>query len=169
MTLTDLVAELRPEHWAIIIGAISGAFATVTAAALAMLGAWLKARADKQVALANVKLASANVAAQQQVTKQQIDAQIDQRLAGEVERLSGELEELRQEMTTLTSKFSQWKAAVARVFHAIAAQWTGDGGPDIDPADIALLEDTIPLRWMRRRARTSTAPISTVPTEGAPS
>lgn len=88
MTLTDLVAELRPEHWAIIIGAIAGAFATVTAAALAMLGAWLKARADKQVALANVKLASANVAAQQQVTKQQIDAQIDQRLAGEVERLS---------------------------------------------------------------------------------
>lgn len=148
------MSELRPEHWTAIIVAGLSLIGVLGGGMLAALAGWLKARADRQ-------LAEANLEAQQAVTKQQIDQQIDQRLAAEVERLNGELDDLRGEMGALTAKFSQWKAAVARVFHAIAAQWTGDGGPDIDPDDIAILEDTIPLRWLRRRR--TTAPISTIP------
>ena len=148
------MSELRPEHWTTIIVAGLSLVGVLGGGLMAALAGWLKARADRQ-------LAEANLEAQQAVTKQQIDQQIDQRLAAEVERLNGELDDLRSEMGALTAKFSQWKAAVARVFHAIAAQWTGEGGPDIDPDDIAILEDTIPLRWLRRRR--STAPISTIP------
>ncbi len=148
------MSELRPEHWTAIIVAGLSLIGVLGGGMLAALAGWLKARADRQ-------LAEANLEAQQAVTKQQIDQQIDQRLAAEVERLNGELDDLRGEMAALTAKFSQWKAADARVFHAIAAQWTGDGGPDIDPDDIAILEDTIPLRWLRRRR--TTAPISTIP------
>lgn len=153
------MSELRPEHWTTIIVAGLSLVGVLGGGLMAALAGWLKARADRQ-------LAEANLAAQQAVTKQQIDQQIDQRLAAEVERLNAELDDLRGEMGGLTAKFSQWKAAVARVFHAIAAQWTGDGGPDIDPEDIAILEDTIPLRWLRRRR--STAPITTVPQKETP-
>lgn len=143
---------LAPEHWVTIIASGLAMIGVVSAALLAALAGLLKARADRQVAVANLE-------AQQAVTKAQIDQQIDDRTLAELARLNGEVDELRVQLTTVQRQYTAWKAAVARVLHAIAEQWAGDGGPNIDPGDIAILEDTIPLRWMRPR-RPSTAPIT---------
>ena len=90
------MSELRPEHWTAIIVAGLSLIGVLGGGMLAALAGWLKARADRQ-------LAEANLEAQQAVTKQQIDQQIDQRLAAEVERLNGELDDLRSEMGALTA------------------------------------------------------------------
>ena len=40
--------------------------------------------------------------------------------------------------------------AFGRILRAIAKQWSGaEGGPDLDPADIAEVEETIPAQWIR--------------------
>lgn len=47
-------------------------------------------------------------------------------------------------------------AAMGRVLASAAEQWPADHeGPTFDPKDIALLEDTMPLPWRRRRPRSS--------------
>lgn len=61
--------ELRPEHWTAIIVAGLSLIGVLGGGMLAALAGWLKVRADRQ-------LAEANLEAQQAVTKQQIDQQI---------------------------------------------------------------------------------------------
>lgn len=137
--------SLAPEHWVSIIVAALAAVGVVTAAALAFLGAWLKARADKQ-------LAQAQVEAEKSVTKAQIDARIDARLAQELETLTTSLEEVRGELDQLKEQDVKKMAAVGRIFRAIVNQWPGDSaGPDLDPSDIRLIESTIPPQWIRSR------------------
>lgn len=40
--------------------------------------------------------------------------------------------------------------AVLRILRAIATQWPTPSGPDLDPRDIELIEETIPPQWIRR-------------------
>jgi len=40
--------------------------------------------------------------------------------------------------------------AVARIFRRIAQQWHTEDGPDIDPADLKIISDVVPAKWMRR-------------------
>ena len=45
-------------------------------------------------------------------------------------------------------------AAMGRVLADAAEQWpSGHPGPTFDPRDIAILEDTMPPAWRRRRSR----------------
>jgi hypothetical protein len=41
-------------------------------------------------------------------------------------------------------------AAFARILRAIAQQWPTANGPDLDPMDIAVIEETIPTQWIRK-------------------
>jgi hypothetical protein len=75
--------------------------------------------------------------------KSSLDARIDARVKGELERVYGRLDELEG---TYTRKMS----AVARILRAIADQWPDAHGPNLDPSDIAEIEDTIPVQWIRR-------------------
>jgi hypothetical protein len=57
--------------------------------------------------------------------------------------------------------------AFARILRAIAEQWPTSEGPDLDPEDMKLVEETIPPMWIRRPARRRdrllTGPIEHVP------
>ena len=74
-------------------------------------------------------------------------------LRTELAELRNVIDELRAKVETILTRENRWMAAVARIFRRIDALWVGDTGPDLDPADIAALEDTevIPPRWIRRR------------------
>lgn len=139
-----MIPSLAPEHWvAIIVGAL-GAIGVLGAALIAALGGWWKARGDARVAVANA-------AAQQLVTKAQIDQQIDQRLAADNRELATKVDLLEKKVEQLERRETLKMGAVARIFRAIARQWPGaEGGPDLDPGDIELIEDTIPPHWIRR-------------------
>lgn len=136
--------QLEASHWTTIIAALVACFGAVAAAALAFLGAWLKARADSHVA-------KAQATAQAAITKAEIDARIDARLLQENEELNAKVEALEKKVEHLERREGLRMGAVARIFRAIANQWPGDHGPDLDPADIALIEDAVPPRWIRAR------------------
>lgn len=57
--------------------------------------------------------------------------------------------------------------AVARILRAIAEQWPTPEGPDLDPEDMKLVEETLPPMWIRhtsrRGRRGATGPIDTLP------
>jgi hypothetical protein len=74
--------------------------------------------------------------------KTALDARIDGRVKAELERVYARLDEFENRDVRRTTAF-------ARILRAIAAQWTGDSrGPNLDPADIAEIEDTIPPQWI---------------------
>ena len=75
--------------------------------------------------------------------KTALDERIDERVGAELERVYKRLTVVEE---TSTRKMS----AVARVLRAIANQWPDPHGPNLDPADIADIEDTIPPTWLRR-------------------
>lgn len=78
--------------------------------------------------------------------KSSLDARIDARVATELGRVYERLDEQDRIATARA-------AATARVLRQIADQWAGDpNGPKLDPADLRLIEDTVPPQWFRRRA-----------------
>lgn len=77
--------------------------------------------------------------------KSALDSRIDARVQKELERVYARLDEVEKAAVKRASAF-------ARILRAIADQWQGDPhGPNLDPADIAEVEDTIPPQWIRRR------------------
>ena len=107
----------------IILPALVGVGGTSIAAALLYLGTRGKTKADAREAL---------------------DARIDARLDGELKRVYARLDQVEDAAVRRAGAF-------ARILRAIASQWTGDSaGPNLDPADIAEVEDTIPPQWIRR-------------------
>ncbi|MFB4350435.1 hypothetical protein [Microbacterium sp. CR_7] len=87
--------------------------------------------------------------------KTALDARIDARVSEQLEGAWTEITTLKADVATLTEKDRLKSSAFARILRAIARQWPTDHGPDLDPSDIALIEDTIPPTWLRR-ARPST-------------
>lgn len=83
--------------------------------------------------------------------KTALDARIDARVASELERVYKRLDEYEE---THTKKMS----AVARILRQIAEQWPTPHGPDLDPRDLAEIEETIPPQWLRRPAATEGDP-----------
>lgn len=76
--------------------------------------------------------------------KAALDARIDARVKAELERVYKRLDEVE-------GTAGRQAAAFARILRAIARQWTGDPrGPDLDPSDIAEVENTIPPQWLRK-------------------
>lgn len=120
-----------PDDWVPLIAAAVAGFFTLTAALVGAIFAWQKNRADRQIA--------------QQVTKAQIDAQIDARMKTELADAYARIDALEAEQGAHSKQMS----AVARILRAIARQWPDEAGPNLDPHDIALIEDTIPAHWIR--------------------
>lgn len=80
-----------------------------------------------------------------------LDKRIEDALAGQAVTIAEQTKTIQsqgEEIKTLKAQM----AAVGRVFRATAEQSSHPNGPDIDPADIALLEDTevLPPSWVRR-------------------
>lgn len=82
--------------------------------------------------------------------KTALDARIDERVSEQLEGAWTEITRLKTDVATLTEKDRLKSSAFARILRAIARQWPTDHGPDLDPSDIALIEDTIPPTWLRR-------------------
>lgn len=82
--------------------------------------------------------------------KTALDARIDARVKEQLEGAWTEIRTLKDNVATLTEKDRLKSGAFARILKSIARQWPTDHGPDLDPADISLIEDTIPPHWVRR-------------------
>jgi hypothetical protein len=103
--------------------ALIGVSGTVTASLIVYLGTRGKTRSD---------------------AKSSLDARIDARVKSELDRVYTRLDEVENAAVRRASAF-------ARILRQIADQWVGDShGPDLDPADIREIEDTIPPQWIRR-------------------
>lgn len=87
--------------------------------------------------------------------KTALDARIDARVAEQLEGAWSEITDLKRSVGELTEKDRLKSSAFARILRAIARQWPTDHGPDLDPSDIALIEDTIPPTWLRRQKEQS--------------
>ncbi|RKE60474.1 hypothetical protein [Microbacterium sp. AG238] len=105
----------------IVIAIIGGVF-LVAAALVTYLGTRGKTNADAKAVL---------------------DARIDARVQSELSRVYTRLDEVEEAAVQRTSAF-------ARILRSIARQWPNERGPDLDPSDISLIEDTIPPTWLRR-------------------
>lgn len=109
--------------------AVIGAVALVLGGMLTFLATRGKTKADAKTAL---------------------DERIDKRVSEQLEGAWTEITSLKTDVATLTEKDRLKSSAFARILRAIARQWPTDHGPDLDPSDIALIEDTIPPTWLRR-------------------
>ncbi|WP_020097376.1 hypothetical protein [Microbacterium sp. 11MF] len=87
--------------------------------------------------------------------KTALDARIDARVAEQLEGAWTKIGSLEGRVNELVEKDRLKSSAFARILRAIARQWPSDHGPDLDPSDIALIEDTIPPTWLRRQKETS--------------
>lgn len=82
--------------------------------------------------------------------KSALDARIDARVKEQLDGAWTEIDRLKSAVAELTEKDRLKSSAFARILRAIARQWPSEQGPDLDPSDIALIEDTIPPHWVRR-------------------
>lgn len=83
--------------------------------------------------------------------KTALDARIDARVKEQLEGAWKKISQLEEDVRELTEKDRLKSGAFARILRAIARQWPDEHGPDIDPTDIALVEEVIPPTWVRRR------------------
>ncbi len=83
-----------------------------------------------------------------------LDKRIDAVIAAQDKRLAEQDKRLAEQETALdsmTQLLDKKLATVGRILRQIREQWTGDPhGPNIDPADIAELEEVFPPEWIRR-------------------
>lgn len=117
----------------VVVVALIAACATVIGAIAALVGVLTKTTSDRRTA-----------------TEVRMDARMDAALAAQDARIAAQDATIAELQVLLKRRLG----AVARIFRAIRDQWTGDQhGPNLDPADIAELEDTevLPPEWIRSR------------------
>lgn len=114
---------MSTDPWAMVLG--GGGLVSGLAALLTYLATRGKTRADAKSAL---------------------DARIDARVKAELERVYQRLDEFED-------RDSRRTAAFTRILRTISRQWPTPDGPDLDPADISEIEDTIPPQWIRNRRK----------------
>ncbi|KAA0961196.1 hypothetical protein FQ142_10155 [Microbacterium sp. ANT_H45B] len=73
-------------------------------------------------------------------------------LRDEMKSVRDEVLGLRAELGEVRRADTRKLQAVARILRALFDQWPGNDTPNLDPADIAEIEDAIPPAWVRRRA-----------------
>lgn len=83
-------------------------------------------------------------------TKSALDARIDARVSAQLEEAWAEITQLKEDMKTVTTRQVRRDGAMTRILRAIAKQWPTPEGPDLDPADIIEVEETIPSSWIRK-------------------
>ena len=72
-------------------------------------------------------------------------------LRSEMATVRSEVTSLRTELREVRSADARRMQAVARILRALFEQWPGEGTPNLDPSDIAEIEDTMPPAWVHRR------------------
>lgn len=90
-----------------------------------------------------------------------IDARVEKQLSEAWEQIDSQKKRIDELETTTKIQETQITAlkehdtrragAFGRILRAIAAQWPTPDGPNLDPVDIQMVEDTIPPAWIRRR------------------
>jgi hypothetical protein len=123
-----------------LIGVLAGVAATrgkTKSDAMTALNARIDARVTKQLddAWAEIQTLKAEIATMNATIETQDET---------IRRQARELEDVK-----LAAE--RKNAAFVRIFKQIAAQWPTPNGPDINPLDMAEVEDTLPVGWMRRR------------------
>lgn len=82
--------------------------------------------------------------------KTALDTRIDARVQAQLQGAWGEIDDLKKKVDELESADRRKSAAFARILRSLAYQWPDAHVPDLDPADLAELEDTLPNEWVRR-------------------
>lgn len=85
--------------------------------------------------------------------KASIDAQIDARVEEQLKTAWARIDVLEKAFKALESRETRRMGAITRILRTIANQWPGTTGPDLDPMDIAEIEETIPPAWIRTPPR----------------
>lgn len=88
-------------------------------------------------------------------SKAALDKRIDERINTELARVYARIDELQEELDEGVKREGRRTAAFTRILKQIAAQWNAEHMPSLDPADIAIVEDTIPPHWVRRSPKGS--------------
>ena len=74
-----------------------------------------------------------------------IDKRIDERVTAELSTAWARIDALEAKQKT----HGHQMGAVGRILWAIADQWPNEHPPNLNPADIALIEESIPAHWIR--------------------
>jgi uncharacterized membrane protein len=107
-------------------------------------------------ALASVMLLIGTRGKTRSDAKSALDARIDARVEKQLAGAWAEIDTLKRQVETLEQQDQRKTSAMARILRAIAGQWPDAHGPNLDPDDIAEIEETIPPQWIRRGARPTT-------------
>lgn len=83
--------------------------------------------------------------------KTALDARIDARVDLQLQEAWKKIDELEEAIKTFTVRQTRRDGAFTRILKAIAKQWPNTEGPDLDPADISEIEETIPVQWIRKK------------------
>lgn len=129
-----------------IAASIVAAIATVGVALIGYIGTRGKNQSDQRTALE--RRVDERVTALMDADKERIAKLEDDR-----DDLEDVVKTQGAEITSLAEEVTSWRrrwGAVGRVFRALASQWPDTHMPNLDPLDIAELEDTIPPQWIRR-------------------
>lgn len=82
--------------------------------------------------------------------KAEMDARIDARMDKVMQDAWVQIDDLKRKIDHMENRQKERDGAFARILRTIANQWPNAHGPELDPVDIALVEDTIPTGWIRR-------------------
>lgn len=116
---------------AIIVASI-GAFVSLISA----LFLYVKSRGDNALAQASAKNA--------------LDLAIDDRIDKQLKLAWAEIDVLKADVKALQTTQSRRDGAITRILKALASQWPDPHGPKLDPDDMAIIEETVPVQWLRR-------------------
>jgi Flp pilus assembly protein TadB len=119
--------------WGVVIGVLAA-----TGTILGVFATFYKSRSEAKQASANAKTA--------------LDARIDARVETQLSDAWARIDEIDTAFKALEKRETRRTGAITRILKAIAAQWPGSHGPDLDPADIAEIEETIPPTWIRKKS-----------------
>ena len=123
------------DGWSIVIGILGGVASLATVVVL-----FLKSRGENQTALSS--------------TKNLLDARIDARVSEQLEGAWQKIDAMSLQIDNLEDRETRRSGAITRILRDIARQWPGIEGPNLNPSDIAEIEETIPSSWIRRSPST---------------
>lgn len=118
---------------------LDGGFIIGLLGALAAIGSmialFIKSRGDNKTSEKNAKTA--------------LDARIDARVESQLTDAWDRIKSLETDVKALQTNQSRRDGAITRILRSIAKQWPNAEGPDLDPNDISIIEETVPAQWIR--------------------
>jgi glutamate mutase epsilon subunit len=123
-------------------GFIIGIIGSIAALSSAIF-VFIKSRSENKIAEKNSNILETNA-------KTELDARIDARVAEQLTEAWSEIEQLKKDFRLIQTRQVRRDGAITRILRAIAKQWPSAEGPDLDPTDIAEIEETIPVQWIRK-------------------